>query len=431
MLFKLYPKVHRRYTSLPVLGSVLNEFATWLLKQGYSTDCVREHFCAARRLERILQQQGIRSLARLTRARLRAFAPANRLDDKRLAASVRLLERYFESETSLYPPRPLSRIEQRVAPYATYLERVRGLASSGIAAHCKTASELLAHIDYEANPCRLRALTAHDIEAFIHQVGPRFARASLQTVVGHLRSFVRFLASAGEAAVGLDTQIDTPRVYREEQLPRALPWDTVQAFLRAIDRSTPGGLRDYAIFLLIATYGLRASDIVALTLDDVEWVARRFCITQRKTGVVLWLPLTDEVGAALLHYLRRGRPKLAVRRYRRGFQTESVKTYREFFLRCLTPVGVLRSTAIAEAFQKWSRRSGLHIPFRGAHCLRHSYAVHLLRSGQSLKTIADVLGHRSVESTCVYLRLATEDLREVALSLPAGKSAPSSQEMAR
>jgi hypothetical protein len=93
-----------RYTSLPVLGPVLNEFATWLLKQGYSTDCVREHFCAARRLERILQQQGIRSLARLTRARLRACAPANRLDETRLTASVRLLERYFESETSLYQP---------------------------------------------------------------------------------------------------------------------------------------------------------------------------------------------------------------------------------------------------------------------------------------------------------------------------------------
>jgi site-specific recombinase XerD len=75
---------------------------------------------------------------------------------------------------------------------------------------------------------------------------------------------------------------------------------------------------------------------------------------------------------------------------------------------------------VTEAFQAWSKRSGLTIPFQGAHCLRHSYAVHLLRAGISLKTIGDLLGHRTLESTCVYLRLAVEDLREVALDLPAG-----------
>jgi hypothetical protein len=152
MLLKLYPRVHRRYTSLPVLGPILDGFGTWLLQQGYSTDCVREHFCAARRLARILQQRGIRSLTKLTRARLRACAPADRLDDKRLAASVRLLERYFGSETSLYPPRSPSRVEQRVAAYATYLKQVRGLASSTVEQHCETAAALLAHIGYETRP---------------------------------------------------------------------------------------------------------------------------------------------------------------------------------------------------------------------------------------------------------------------------------------
>jgi integrase/recombinase XerD len=107
-----------------------------------------------------------------------------------------------------------------------------------------------------------------------------------------------------------------------------------------------------------------------------------------------------------------------VRRYRRGFQMDPTP-YRELFLRCRTPAGMLQSTAITEAFQAWSRRSGLKIPFQGVHCLRHSYALHLLRSGLSLKTIGDLLGHHRSESTCVYLRLATDDLREVALSFPA------------
>jgi len=115
-----------------------------------------------------------------------------------------------------------------------------------------------------------------------------------------------------------------------------------------------------AIFLLIATCGLRASEIVSLTLDDVEWRARRLRIRQRKTGGVLWLPLTDEVATTLLDYLREGRPQLAVRRYRRGFQTES-RPYREVFLRCHTPAGVQQAVAMkisghrdASVFQRYN-----------------------------------------------------------------------------
>jgi len=133
----------------------------------------------------------------------------------------------------------------------------------------------------------------------------------------------------------------------------------------------------------------------------------RLQVRQRKTSSPLVLPLTDSVGESLADYLRGGRPDA---------------DYREVFLRHRAPAGLLKPTAVTEAFQAWSRRSGLPIPFQGAHCLRHSYAVHLLRQGASLKTIGDILGHRSAESTCVYLRLAVEDLREVALNLPSGEA---------
>ena len=169
----------------------------------------------------------------------------------------------------------------------------------------------------------------------------------------------------------------------------------------------------------MATYGLRTCEVVTLKLDDVEWRAGRLRIRQRKTRGSLWLPLTDEVGTALLDYLRHGRDALNVRRQRVPFQGASPRSYRELFLRCRTPRGVLKPTAVTEAFYAWSKRSGLAIPFQGPHCMRHSYAVHLLRSGLSLKTIGDLLGHRTLESTCVYLRLVVDDLRDVALSLPA------------
>ena len=283
MVLELYPRVHRRYTSLAILGPVLDGYGTWLLEQGYSTERLREHFCAARRLVPRLQQRGVEALTSLTRARLRACAPADSQEDPNLAVLVRQLERYCESELALYPAPALTPIEQRVAAYRTYLQQVRGFAPWTVVHHGRTAGEFLAHIGYETHPTRLAALERHDLDAFVRAVGPRQSRASLQHVVGHLRAFLRFLASAGEIPTGLDTQIDTPRVYRGEKLPRALPWDTVRALLHSIDRTSPMGRRDYAIFLLMATYGLRACEVVTLTIDDVEWRAERIRIAQRKT----------------------------------------------------------------------------------------------------------------------------------------------------
>jgi site-specific recombinase XerD len=162
------------------------------------------------------------------------------------------------------------------------------------------------------------------------------------------------------------------------------------------------------MLFLIATYGLRACEVVALTLDAIDWRGRRLHIPQRKTGTPLVLPLTDAAGTVLLRYLQRGRP---------------LSPHRELFLRHRAPAGILERTAVADVFQKWVRRSGLAISFQGAHCLRHSYAVALLRRGVGLKTLGDLLGHRTAESTCAYLRLATDDLREVAMAVPRAAAA--------
>lgn len=415
MLVELYPRVHRRYSSLSVLGTILDGYAEWLSKLDYPRNRIRHHLRTARRLDRALQGRGVHSLEELTRERLRICAPAVSQSDPDLRAVVRFVERYLDTQGALPPAPPPGRIEIKVASYATYLTQVRGLAAPTVAQHSTAAAEFLAHMGYEAKPARLAEITGRDVEAFMRTVGGRLGRASLQHTASQIRSFLRFLASSGEAPPGLDSQIDTPRVYRDEQLPRSLPWESVGTLLRSIDRTSRLGLRDYTMLLLIATYGLRSSEVVALRLDDIEWRAERIRIPQRKTSGSFWLPLTDEVGAALLDYLRRGRPALA---------------YREVFLRGRAPAGVLKPTALFDVFQKWSRRSGLHIPVQGAHCLRHSYAVHLLRQGTSLKTIGDLLGHRSLESTCVYLRLAVEDLRDVALPLPRGLASRGAQEVA-
>jgi len=412
MLLDIYPRLHRRYSSLPLFGSLVEGFAGWLLEHGYHRDLVRTHLRATRRLDLRLRTLGCVRLPEITRGGLRTCAPSDSQDDIGLASVVRLWERFLD-ERHLLPKPEVTATDSLTFQYRAYLERVRGASNSTLNQHGWTASHFLLHIGYDVHPSCLAELSQGDIERYIRLRGQTSTRGSLQHEIGCLRSFLRFLASRGDARPGLDEQIDTPRLYRGEQLPRSLSWDTVRAFLRAIDRKSPIGLRDYAIFVMIATYGLRASEIVTLKLDDIEWRSRILRVHQRKSGAPLLLPLTDVVGQSLVAYLRRARPQ---------------SSRREVFLRCRAPAGILKPTAISEAFQHWTKHGRLSISFQGAHCLRHSYAVHLLRQGVGLKTIGDLLGHRNAESTCVYIRLAVEDLREVALNLPSPRPRPRTAE---
>jgi site-specific recombinase XerD len=323
-------------------------------------------------------------------------------------ALVRSLAPYLEERGGLVPT-ALTPSELRVADYRRYLERVRGLSTSTIEMHGATITRFLRFLDHDAHSQRLHDLRDAEVEAFIAQTGRQVGRSRMGQVTTVLRTFLRFLAARGETPPGLDAKVESPRIYRGERLPRALPWETVRTFLKSIDRTTPKGQRDFAMFLLIATYGLRASEVAALNLDDVAWRTCQIHVPRPKTGTPLLLPLTDEIGAALLDYLRRGRP---------------ASTERRLFLRVEAPLGPLGRGAVGDAFRAWARRAGISLPARGGpHCLRHALALRLLREGVTLKTIGDLLGHRSAESTGVYLRLDVDDLRDVALPLPAESAA--------
>jgi len=409
MLKDLFPRTHQRYRSLPILGPTLEAFAEFLVARGYPQLPIRRHIRTTVGVDEELRRRGCDVITQVTRAALRACGPppGHSQDNRSLAATVRILERYFDEVGILPPALPGSHVEKTVAEYQTFLCQVRGFAPSTLNSHGRTALAFSEHVGGEVG---LTNLTLAQIENFVRVTSNRVGRATLQHVVSELRSFLRFLSARDRAPTGLDAHIDTPCVYRNERLPRALPWETVQALLGSIDRSTPLGLRDYAMLSLITTYGLRSSEVVGLKLEDIGWRAARLCVPQRKTASPLLLPLTNDIGEILVEYLQRGRPTVRCR---------------EVFVRHRAPSGALKPTAVTEVFQAWSRRSGLEIPFQGPHCLRHSYAVHLLHLGTSLKTIGDLLGHRSAESTCVYLRLAVDDLRDVPLDLPS----PSTQEM--
>lgn len=282
MLEKLFPRFHHRYLSLPILGSVLEDYVSWMARSGYPRTPIRRHVRAARRLDRRLRRHGLSGLGALTRERLRACAPADSQVDVDRAALVRSLERFLDSRAVFAEPQ-LNRVEGKAAEYASFLRDMRGFAPATVAQHAATATRFLDHLGFERRADRLSKITRQDIEDFIRNAGRRIGRTSLQHSIAHVRGFLRFLAVNGEAPTGLDVGIDTPRVYRGEQLPRALPWKTVSALLRSIDRSSPIGKRDDAMFLLMATYGLRTIDVASMKLDDIDWRASQLHVPQRKT----------------------------------------------------------------------------------------------------------------------------------------------------
>jgi len=404
MLSSLFPRAHARYTALRLLGEFLEGLCVWLHSKGYPEDGIRRRMEVARLLEAVLRRRRVHSIRELTADGLRACARHRRFRAPVVRSLARSLAQYLEERGELAQP-PSTPTTCRVAEYRRHLEHVRGLAPASVTTYTAMVTAFLESIDYDARPARLRALCAADVEAFLAQTGRRVQRTTLRQVAETLRAYLRFLASSGDVPAGIDAHVESPRVFRSERLPRALPWETVQALLRSIDRSTPKGRRDYAMLLLVATYGLRVGEVAGLLLDDVAWRRREMRVRRPKVGTPLLLPLTDEVATALLSYLRYGRP---------------ISTDRHLFLRVEAPRGPLQGGAVTGAFHVWARRAEIRLPTRsGPHCLRHALATHLLRQGAGLKTIGDLLGHRLTETTAVYLRLDIEDLREVALLLPA------------
>jgi integrase/recombinase XerD len=408
MLTSLFPNTHTRYTSLPVLGAFLEDLCSWLEAHGYPPSAISRRIEAAPFLEKCLQRHQIELLPGCTVDRLRACFPRQKRWTPQIACALgRSLLMFLQERGTLEATLP-NAFERLICAYREHLDRVRGLAASTIARHGVVAGDFLRLLKYDDDMQHLLRVQVSDLETFVIQASARVGRITMQKVIAIMRSFLRFLAASGEIPIGLDRHLESPRHHRGERLARALHWEDILSLLCSIDRSTVKGCRDYAMLLLIATYGLRRSEVSSLDIDDIQWRARVIRVPRPKVGTPLVVPLTDEVATALVDYLRQ----------RAGESCE-----RRLFLRVRAPRGPIQATAVFDAFDFWAVRAGVHVPgLGGPHVLRHGLAMHLLRQGTPLKTIGDLLGHRSVESTGVYLRLHVEDLRDVGLPLPKSDS---------
>ena len=381
----------------------MSDVAEWLLTENYTPAVVHIHL--------IYLNQALVRLARPDEPTPHDLADVERAFDpgggpptrrKLFQAARRGYLRFLRARGRLIEPKAEDHFARLRGEYEQYLIELRGLSPSARWHHTHTVADFLVR---GAASRTLSELTQRDVEAFVVLRGHEVSRHSMQHVVAHVRSFLRFCYERGYLDSRLDQAIDTPRTYRAELPPRALEWSTVKALLASIDRAGKSGWRDYCILHLIAHYGLRPSEVVSIRLDSIDWERRILRVTQHKTRSALILPLMPATIQILNRYL-------AVERERQG------QTHPELFLRARCPNGPLLRSAISDIFEKRVRESNLGFTSHDAYSLRHAFAMRLLARGVGVKLIGDLLGHRSLDSTCTYLRLDAEALRGVALDVP-------------
>jgi site-specific recombinase XerD len=296
------------------------------------------------------------------------------------------------------PPKAPNVFVAQIDAFARQMRDERGLSPVTIAARCERLVWFFAGLCPPRDT--LSAITFADIDAFLESKGKQgWTRASLAALASSLRSFFLFAEARGWCAPGITAVIEAPRIYAREGIPEGPGWDDVKRLLVATGGDRPADIRDHAILMLLAVYGLRRGEVAELRLDDLDWEGELIHIARPKQRRAQRYPLLPVVGEAILRYLREVRPRCG---------------HRALFLTLGAPIRPLSAPSITPIAHAHLSRLGLTLSPRGAHCLRHACASHLLASGFSLKQIGDHLGHRSANSTLSYTKVDLVGLRQVA-----------------
>lgn len=286
-----------------------------------------------------------------------------------------------------------------VPDFFSYLRQERGLQQSTIN-HYRHFLRLFEHYLERIELTELHALSIPVISGFITECSVRLGKESLRYAVGVLRVFCGYLYREQLIAEKLARSIEAPKRYRLANVPRSISWADVRHLLASVDRRSAVGKRDYALLLLLVTYGLRAREVAALTLDSIDWKRERLLVPERKAGHTTAYPLSPVVGEAIIDYVKNGCP---------------ASQMRALFFRAVAPYRPLAWYAISQRAAHYLRLSGFQVSRAGSHTLRHTCVQRLIDAEFPLKTIGDYVGHRSPEATEVYTKVAIETLREVAL----------------
>ena len=388
-------------------GPMLEGFARALSETGYAAIIARRHLRAAEHFIYWSDRQGMsvnkwneQSLVGFGHHLSRCYrSDSDHTYQLRVVRGARLFLTYLRNAricTSVDPP---IHDPDLLSAFRQWMRQQRGAGDATLRNHSIYIREFLRRFGEE--PSRF---DARRLRSFVLKKSRSCGVATVKRCTIALRMFLRFLIARGQCRVGLEAAIPTVAHWRLASLPRYLPPEDVERLIASCDRASAVDRRDRAILLLLARLGLRAGDIVHLRLSDIDWKSASIQVCG-KSCHPMRLPLTQEVGQAIVTYLKEGRPRT---------NADAV------FILCRAPFSPLGdSCTVSMIVAKAFRRAGVVRPSRGAaHLLRHSLATSLLRQGASLQDIATILRHRSLETTQIYAKVDIPSLRQIAQPWP-------------
>ncbi len=293
-------------------------------------------------------------------------------------------------------------IAAELKAFVAHLHSVRGLSVSTCRQRYQHVLEFLVD-GFAARPIDISALGPQDVRDFALQRTRNFAPGSVNVVSMSLRSYFAFKAISGVSTEALVAALPHAANWRHSGLPDALSQEEISRLLDAFDRGRPTGMRDYAITLCLLDLGLRRGEIARLQLDDIDWRAGVIAIHGKGRRIDL-MPLPARTGEAIAAYLQNGRPQT---------------TQREVFVRHRPPINSpVDPDIIREAVRRAAARCGLRQRIRGTHVFRRTLACQMVANAASFKDIADILRHRSLDTTTIYAKVDLASLRRVPLAWP-------------
>ena len=404
--------------SLPLLDQgplapYLKGFCRQLHDQGYARWTIRRYVAQASHFSRYLQSQRLpvrRCLRRDIRAFVHEHLPSCRCSlvglriDKAYCSLERLIEHLSARGMEIEPKPPAPLPSDSPPLLKAYVEHVRdglGLAEGTIRNHRWCLQQFLKWLGPESAPHRVGQLTPCRIEDFCFFFGRQRGRSQRHCMQTTLRTFFAYCLKEGHLSRDLSGAVPILRTYSLAGLPRAISDSQARRVLSCIDTGSAEGLRDLAIFQLLLCYGVRGAHVRGLRLDQILWEQGRIRFPALKGGRDLELPLTEAVGNSLLEYLYKARP---------------ASVHPEVFVSTTLPYKPL-GNSFSGIIARRMQAAGIDAPIR-AHAFRHAFAIRMLRRGRPLKDVADLLGHRALQSSFLYTKVDFRSLRQAALAWP-------------
>ena len=397
-------------------GPCVNDFIAALQRDRYRPSAIRRHVHAADRFGHWLQRQGrrledvdeallARYVTRLKRQRS-ASRPGGRSSELAIGAR-RIAAFLWATGQSIRHAHLETEQDQCLRAFDEYLAGVRGATVGTRQVYLRYARRFLGHHFATGAPV-WSTITASGIAAFVRDAAAALSPSSCRGPVTAVRTWLRFLVTTGTLRAGLDAAVPTIRQWKLAGLPRVLSEEDTHRVLTTVATTTScTGARDHAVLTLLARLGLRASEVAALRIDDIDWRVGRVRIRPGKSARERTLPLPQEVGEAVVAHLRTRPP---------------VDSSRFLFHRGRPPYAPIRASTVTNIAQRWLRRANVPLPRVGAHVFRHTAATRMVQRGTTFKAVADVLGHARLETTAIYAKLDLDTLQPVALPWPGGES---------